>query len=146
MQKSNTVPKSNFYAKSFMIRLGKIFSNLSIFFLVLSLSGILSFVASAFVLIIGFVIVVLSIGTIFILVPNFGDLWLSSIEVTGNLATFFLNNFFIFVGLTILFAIVSLVILAFDKQNKHVARIVISSIVIAVAIISIVVLLVGGMK
>ena len=146
MLKSNTVPKSNFYAKSFMIRLGKIFSNLSILFLVLTLSGILSFVATAFVFIIGVCIVILSVGTIFISVPNFGQLWLSSIEVTTSLASFFMNNFFIFVALTIAFAIVSLVLLAFDKQNKHVARIVISSIVIAVAVISIIVLLIGGMQ
>ena len=125
--------------KEFLIRLGKIFSNISILALLLCISGILSFVATAFILLIGLVVIILSIGTIFAFVPNYFDILMSTSEVSVKISAFFLENFYIFASIAIVGSVLSLILLLLDKRNKHIARIVISSVVIAVVIITIIV-------
>lgn len=146
MQTPHTTSTTKIEFQTFIVRLGKIFSNLSILFLVLSLCGVLSFVALAFVILIGFTLIILSIGTIFVYVPNYWDILTKATDISVSIANFFLQNIFVFIPLTILFAIVSLILLKLDKQNSHTVRIVLSSIIIGVAVIAIIVLLVGGLK
>ena len=139
MQNSHTTPLLRNDLKEFLIRLGKIFSNISILALLLCFSGILSFVATAFILLIGLVVIILSIGTIFVIVPNYFDILMSTSEVSVKISAFFLENFYIFASIAIIGAILSLVLLLLDKRTKHIGRIVISSIVIAIVIIAIIV-------
>lgn len=129
--------------KNFLVRLGKIFSNIAILGLILSSAGILSFVALAFTFIFGFLIIILSCGTIFAFVPNFADIWLSVADTSSKIASFFMQNFYIFAGVTIVFSILSFVLLIADRQSKHTARLVISGVIIAILLIFIVVALVG---
>lgn len=139
MQNSHTTPLLRNDLKEFLIRLGKIFSNISILALLLCFSGILSFVATAFILLIGLVVIILSIGTIFAIIPNYFDILMSTSEVSVKISAFFLENFYIFASIAIIGAILSLVLLLLDKRTKHIGRIVISSIVIAIVIIAIIV-------
>ena len=139
MQNSHTTPLLRNDLKEFLIRLGKIFSNISILALLLCFSGILSFVATAFILLIGLVVIILSIGTIFAFVPNYFDILMSTSEVSVKISAFFLENFYIFASIAIIGAILSLVLLLLDKRTKHIGRIVISSIVVAIVIIAIIV-------
>ena len=139
MQNSHTTPLLRNDLKEFLIRLGKIFSNISILALILCFSGILSFVATAFILLIGLVVIILSIGTIFVIVPNYFDILMSTSEVSAKISAFFLENFYIFASIAIIGAILSLVLLLLDKRTKHIGRIVISSIVIVIVIIAIIV-------
>ena len=139
MQNSHTTPLLRNDLKEFLIRLGKIFSNISILALLLCFSGILSFVATAFILLIGLAIIILSVGTIFVIVPNYFDILMSTSEVSAKISAFFLENFYIFASIAIIGAILSLVLLLLDKRTKHIGRIVISSIVIAIVIITIIV-------
>ncbi len=139
MQNSHTTQLLRNDLKEFLIRLGKIFSNISILALLLCFSGILSFVATAFILLIGFVVIILSIGTIFVFVPNYFDILMSTSKVSLKISAFFLENFYIFASIAIIGAILSLVLLLLDKRTKHIGRIVISSIVIAIVIIAIIV-------
>ena len=143
MQNSHATPLLRNDLKEFLIRLGKIFSNISILALLLCISGILSFVATAFILLIGLVVIILSVGTIFAIVPNYFDILMSTSEVSVKISAFFLENFYIFASIAIIGAILSLVLLLLDKRTKHIARIVISSIVIAIVIIAIIVVAVG---
>lgn len=129
--------------KEFLIRLGKIFSNISILALLLCISGILSFVATAFILLIGLVVIILSVGTIFAIVPNYFDILMSTSEVSVKISAFFLENFYIFASIAIVGAVLSLILLLLDKRNKHIARIVISSVVIAIVILVIIVVATG---
>ncbi len=129
--------------KNFLVRLGKIFSNIAILGLILSSAGILSFVALAFTFIFGFLLIVMSLGTIFILVPNFSDIWLSVADTSSKIASFFMQNFYIFAGITIVFSILSFVLLITDRQSKHTARLVISGVIIAILLIFIIVALLG---
>ena len=139
MQNSHTTPLLRNDLKEFLIRLGKIFSNISILALILCFSGILSFVATAFILLIGLVVIILSVGTIFAIVPNYFDILMSTSEVSAKISAFFLENFYIFASIAIIGAILSLVLLLLDKRTKHIGRIVISSIVIVIVIIAIIV-------
>ena len=143
MQNSHTTTLLRNDLKEFLIRLGKIFSNISILALLLCFSGILSFAATAFILLIGFVVIILSIGTIFAFVPNYFDILMSTSEVSVKISAFFLENFYIFASIAIIGAILSLVLLLLDKRTKHIGRIVISSIVIAIVIIAIIVVATG---
>ena len=142
MQSRTTQLSKNDF-KCFLIRLGKIFSNISIFSLILCFCGILSFVATAFILLIGLTIILLSIGTIFIVVPNYFEIIMSASQISAKISAFFLENFYIFVSVAIVGSILSLVLLLLDKQTKHTGRIVVSSIVIAIAIITIIVFALG---
>ena len=119
MQNSHTTPLLRNDLKEFLIRLGKIFSNISILALLLCFSGILSFVATAFILLIGLVIIILSIGTIFIMVPNYLDILMSTSEVSVKISAFFLENFYIFASIAIIGAILSLVLLLLDKNKTY---------------------------
>lgn len=139
MQNSHTTPLLRNDLKEFLIRLGKIFSNISILALLLCFSGILSFVATAFILLIGLAVIILSVGTIFVIVPNYFDILMSTSEVSVKITAFFLENFYIFASIAIIGAILSLVLLLLDKRTKHIGRIVISSIVVAIVIIAIIV-------
>ena len=76
-------------------------------------------------------------------VPNFSDIWLSVADTSSKIASFFMQNFYIFAGITIVFSILSFVLLITDKQSKHTARLVVSGIIIAILLIFIVVALVG---
>ena len=144
MQNSHTTSLAKKDFHKFLIRIGKIFSNISILSLVFCFCGVISFVATAFILIFGLIAIILSLGIIFLYVPNFFDILTSAAEVSSQISTFFLNYFFIFVAIAIITSIVSLILLVTDKQTKHVARIVISSIVIAIVLIIIIVVLTRG--
>ena len=146
MEGQHTTPLEKTELKYFVVRLGKIFSNLSIVFLILCLCGILSFVSLAVILTFGFALIILTIGTIFVMVPNYWDILMTASQFTAKLASFFLDKFFIFVAFTILFAILSLILLKLDKQQKHTGRIVVSLIIIGIAIISIIVIAAGVIK
>lgn len=143
MQNSHTTPLLRNGLKEFLIRLGKIFSNISILALLLCFSGILSFVATAFILLIGLVVIILSVGTIFVIVPNYFDILMSTSEVSVKISAFFLENFYIFASIAIVGAVLSLILLLLDKRTKHIGRIVISSIVIAIVILTIIVVAAG---
>ena len=133
--------KNDFF--NFLIRLGKIFSNISILSLILCFCGVISFAATAFILLIGLTIILLSIGTIFIVVPNYFEIIMSASQISAKISAFFLENFYIFVSVAIVGSILSLVLLLLDKRTKHTARIVVSSIVISIAIITIIVFALG---
>ena len=146
MQQHTPVSSLKMDFKTFLIRLGKIFSNISIFFLVLCFCGILSFVSTVFIFLIGLVIIILSIGTIFAIIPNYWQSLTSITQISVEISNFFLQNFYIFAIIAILCSILALVLLLLDKQTKHTARIVVSCVVIGIVIISIIVVATGVIK
>ena len=87
--------KNDFF--NFLIRLGKIFSNISILSLILCFCGVISFAATAFILLIGLTIIILSIGTIFIVVPNYFEIIMSASQISAKISAFFLDCWLYFV-------------------------------------------------
>ena len=141
MQKQTTL--ANNYFKSFLTRLGKIFSNISIFSLILCLCGFLSFVSIIFIFLIGAIAIIFTLGFIFMIAPNFMDSLGNAIKISASLSQFFLNNLYIFASITIICSIISLILLLVDKRQKHTARVILSILVIAVATLIIVVFALG---
>ncbi len=146
MQKSYITSNGKIEFNAFITRLGKILFNISIVSWLLCLSGILSFVATAAIFIIGFCLIVVSFGTIFIAIPNFGSVFLTSASISTQISAFFLENIFIFIPIALILPIFSMVCLVIDKQNKHTSRIIALSILIAIEILMLIGLIVGVIK
>lgn len=138
-----TTPSAKIVSRMFLTRVGKICSNLSIILIAVSLLGMVSFIATALIFLFGVVVILLSIGTIFAYVPNFFDYILSGVQYSASVASFFLQYWYAFLPVGIALAAISLVLLATDKNSRHTGRIVISSIVVGIALLSIIVLAVG---
>ena len=127
----------------FSLRLGKIFFNLSIFFLVLCICGILSLISTVVMIVFGIVVTLATLGTVFVIMPNFWSNLISGINIAGNVSEFLMSNFYIFASIAVACSILSIIISALDKQNKHKGKIVIASIVLAVTIVSIIITMAG---
>ena len=129
--------------KNFIVRLGIIFSNISIFSLILCYFGILSFISTAFILLVGLVIIVLTIGTIFIIVPDYFNIFMSVTDISAKVSAFFLDNFYLFISITILSSILSLILLLFSKQTRYIGRIIFSVIIVIIAMFTIIIIAMG---
>lgn len=62
-------------------------------------------------------------------------------EFTAQIAEFFTQYWYIFVAITIVLSVASIVLLALDRQRKHTVKIVFASIIIAIALFVMVVVL-----
>lgn len=120
---------------NFGIRLGKIFFNLAIFLLIFCICGTLSILSTAFLFLIGVVVTIITAGTIFIFAPNFWNSIFAGMNATANFFSFVIGNAYIFLSIVMALSIASIVILALDRQNKHISRIVVASIVLVVALL-----------
>ncbi|MBS5852572.1 MAG: hypothetical protein ACLUG4_09470 [Bacilli bacterium] len=129
--------------KNFIVRLGIIFSNISIFSLILCYFGILSFISTAFILLVGLVIIVLTIGTIFIIVPDYFNIFMSVTDISAKVSAFFLDNFYLFISITILSSILSLILILLNKQTRYIGRIIFSVIIVIIAMFTIIIIAMG---
>ena len=129
--------------KNFIVRLGIIFSNISIFSLILCYFGILSFISTAFILLVGLVIIVLTIGTIFIIVPDYFNIFMSVTDISAKVSAFFLDNFYLFISITILSSILSLILILLNKQTRYIGRIIFSVIIVIIAMFTIIIIALG---
>ncbi len=120
---------------NFGLRLGKIFFNLAIFLLIFCVCGMVSLLSTAFLFLVGAVVTILSMGTIFVYAPNFWNSIVAGMNATANFFSFVIGNAYIFLSIVIALSIASIVILALDRQNKHTSRIVVASIVLVVALL-----------
>ena len=145
MNKTPAVFAKSVELSQFATRLGKIFFNLSIIFLVFCLCGILSFISTALIIIVGLLVIIITLGTIFVINPDFWDGFMSVVDISSNVSNFFLNNLYIFAGLSISLAVASLILLSRDKTEKHTGRITTSVIIIILSIIGIIINVAGGM-
>lgn len=118
MNKTPAVFAKSVELSQFATRLGKIFFNLSIIFLVFCLCGILSFISTALTIIVGLLVIIITLGTIFVINPDFWDGFMSAVDISSNVSNFFLSNLYIFAGLSISLAVASLILLSRDKTKK----------------------------
>lgn len=134
------------YLKNFILRIGIIFSNISIFSLILCFCGVLTFIASAFIILIGISLILLTLGSIFILVPDYWGIFSSAINSSVGINEFFFKYFYVFAGVAIAGALLSLLFLTSDKRNKHKGRVILSAAVIALAAVSVIIFAAGVIK
>lgn len=133
-------------AMMYSVRLGKILFNLSIVCLILCGATLATALATGVIFIFGLIFIILSLGTVFVYFPNYFDALLSSGDFFAKISSFLLQAFPYLIAIGIIGAIASIVFLALDKNEKHVARITIASIILALSVVIVIVSLVqsGG--
>ena len=120
---------------AFAVRLGKIFFALSFIALILSMSVILSFLSIVFIALAGVIAILITLGFIFVIVPDFGNTFTSAVDLSVNVTQFFVDNWYIFVILTVALSIVSATLLSIDKSDNHKGRIITSIVITVIAIL-----------
>ena len=136
-------PPAKTMARLYSVHLGKIFSNLSIVFVVIGLASLVTVIATGLMFLFGLILIIMSLGTVFLYIPNYFDMLLSGTEFMGGVAGF-LNQFWpVFTPLAIVLAGVSIVLLAMDKHERHTGRIVLSSIIVGIAVLTLILLIAG---
>ncbi len=130
----------------FTTRLGKIFFNLSIVLLIVVIAAFSTAMIGVLILLFGFILIILSFGTIFTLVDNYFDKLTNVSGITLEISTSILQYWDILIISSILLAALSIVLLAIDKRQKHIARIVIASIIVGIAVIVAIAFLSGVIK
>lgn len=137
MQKPRVPALENVPVQFFLVRLGKIFFNLSVLFLVLSFCGVLSFFLTAFTFLIGVLVTIVTLGTVFSFAPDFWSNLLSGTAFFADLANFFLQYRLVFAGVSVAAAVAAIVLLSLDRREKHAARTVFAAIFIVLSLIGI---------
>ena len=118
----------------FGARLGKIFFNMSIPMLLLSVMAVLSVFSAILVLVIALLIVLATLGTIFVIVPDF---WQNVVDGTGiasDIANFLFVNGVTFSAVTSVLAALAVILLALDRKQRHPVRITFACIILVVAL------------
>lgn len=114
----------------FGARLGKIFFNMSIPMLLLSVMVF----SAILVLVIALLIVLATLGTIFVIVPDF---WQNVVDGTGiasDIANFLFVNGVTFSAVTAVLAALAVILLALDRKQRHPVRITFACIILVVAL------------
>lgn len=128
-------PPAGEMAKKYMYHLGIILSNLSLFALLLSFLNLFSFLVPVFGFIVLFLMVLFSIGMVFLYIPNFGS-WFTSL---GDFATKFMpliNKLFpVLLAVSLACAVASMVLLLIDKTKRPWGRISFSIVLISLVVI-----------
>ncbi|MGN1207875.1 MAG: hypothetical protein ACI4TI_00200 [Christensenellales bacterium] len=149
VQKTLVVPKKEI-ARMFVVHLGVILSNLSIFGLVVGASALFftmfSMLISAFLIMLWIFLIVATIGFIFVMIPNYGA-FLPKISSFMDMIPYesFIEIVKIALPFVIALSVGSILCLAFDKFQNHKGRIVFSSIVLGLLLAIFVILLLGVM-
>ncbi len=138
--------------------IGTIFSNLAIFCLILSLGGVISFflyvvgvISLIMIAVVMIMLIICTLGIILAIVPSFWSAtkyMFSLVSKSGEIIDKFGNligkAWPIITPLAIAFALASVLLLVFDKTQKHTKRKVFSCVVLALSVVVLIVLIAGG--
>ena len=136
------------YASIYTAHFGKIASNVTIFglsiMIAILLGTILSMMFSVLMIFLAFIIVITSLGIIFLAQPNFFDNLFSGTDVAIAFAGKCLQAFPYIWAVTFAMSITSLVTLCLQKEERSTGRIVFSSIMVGLSVILGIIYLVSG--
>lgn len=128
-----------------MKKLNLLFSNLAIISTLLFILTFFTMLIPAIYYIVLILMVICTVGTVFILIPNFGSWWSRGATLT-NFAEKFSALFPIFAGISIISAITSLVLLLLNKNDHNWPRIILSIIIIIFIVVALIIINFGGTK
>lgn len=131
-QKAEKTPNKTL-ARMQVVHFGKILFNLQFVALAIMAASVISFILPAIYYVL---LVCFAAFSLFILFanPTFKSLW-SGGETLTKIAAVMLQSWKYTVPIVAVLSIVSIVCLCFDKNNKHVARIVVSAIICVLALV-----------
>lgn len=142
--KSVTTPTS-IITSMYFGRLGKIFSNISVVCLVFSLATIVSFLLTATVWLIGILLIILSVGAILAIFPDYISTLTQGQEIVTTIATALNASVPFLMTIGIIGAVASIILLILDRRERHTGRIAFSA-VILIGIVIVLFVIVGGSK
>lgn len=123
----------NILARMQVVHFGKILFNLEFIAVAIMLASVISFIMPALYYIMLVCIAFLSLGSL-LANETFRSMWAGG-ETLTKIAEVLTHSWKYTVPIVLVLAIASIVCLCFDKNQKHIARIVISSIICVVALI-----------
>ena len=143
-QASNIITPYKMLPSMYLTRLGIIFSNLSIICVVYCLGSVLTTILSALAIMLGFMLMIVSVGLIFIFIPNYWQLLMHNTDVIGVVNEFLIKTWPIVAIVGVCSAVASILCLCFDKTRNHIPRIVISSVMLGIIIVFALAIGLGG--
>ena len=138
-------PPAGVISKMYIYHLGVILSNISMVCCILASLAIFSFIIPAvyFIALIGLVLV--SIGTIFVFVPNFGSAFEFGADLSSEIIPKVIGAFPYLAAIALITAAVSMVLLLLDKNNRDWGRIGFSIGILSIVVILIIIIIVGAL-
>lgn len=125
-----------------IVHLGKILFNLQFIFVTIMVASILTFILPAIYYLILFIVAAITLFSLFAN-STFRSLW-SNGEVLTQVANYLSGSWKYTIPLVLIFSIMSIACLCFDKNKKHTARILLSGILFVVSIIILILKLVNA--
>lgn len=127
-------------------RLGIILSNVAVICVLFCLSSIVSVVISWLFWVLGMVLIFVTLGIVLLVIPGYWNSLMSSGKIVANVANILLQAW-PYISITgIACSVASIVLLALDRNQRHIGRIVFSSIVIGLIVIIMIILAVEGSR
>ena len=144
--KNIVITPASYLRNAYLARTGVILSNISLACLIISLSSFLSVIFIMLSWILGFFLIIVSVGTIFAVIPNYWQLLTSSASTMSNVLAVLtrIAPYLAIVG--VLASVASIVLLSLDKNKSHPARITFSAVVCGLIILSFVIILIEGIN
>lgn len=140
-----TIPKS--YIKNvYFARLGIIFFNIALGSLLMFICTMFSPILLAVLWILGFMLILISIGSIFVIIPGYWGKLTSFISNSSSFVSRLIEILPYILVVGIVASAVSIVFLFLDKNNKHKGRIIGSIIFAILLVICLVFILAGGLR
>lgn len=132
------VPPAGVMKNMFVRHLGEILNNVSIFGCVLGILMYFSFFVSAFYFCFLLIITLATVGTIFLIIPNFSDWW-AFLPKLSEMTTVITNISQWVLAISAGISLVALILLLLDKGNRNKTRIVWSIITLVISVLGFVV-------
>lgn len=144
-EKSITPPAKSLSAM-YLVHLGLIFSNLAIVCVIIGFISFVSILLQIAVFIVLLLGLLCTLGLILVYVPNYMQLFQSSTEFLASVTEIVVKiaPYILIVGIAC--SVISIILLALDKYNSHMGRIVFSAIILVVTIIVLICLFAGVIK
>lgn len=139
------IPKG-YITNCYLTRFGVILSNISIVSLVLFICSLITPVLLAVSYALGIMLIVATLGTILIMIPNYWQLLTSFMSDSSKLLVPLVSIVPYALGVGLIASIASIICLFFDKHKSHKGRIVFGIIAIVIIIIALIVVIAGGLK
>lgn len=121
--------------KALLRRLGLIFFTISLVLLLVYAASSSSVLFVAFIFLIAFIAIVFTLGLILVSDSSFFDNVINLSQKSAEIATFFLQNTPYFTIPSSILSVLSIIFLSIAFTKKHIANIVISSLIIIVNIV-----------
>lgn len=130
--------------RRYLAHLGIILCHLSIVGVVFIVGSFIAGLLSIFAFLLGLILIVFTIGTIFVMVPNYWDKVMWTVDATNNIVNTSISLVPTVAVLTAIFCVASIVLTALDARwEKARIRLIISSVMCGVVVGLLVVIIAG---